>query len=326
MRWITDACSTRATRRRRALGVRIDRVAADWRCAGTGVIPNTPVNAACPVAVPIANNEISLRVPRINERRPDPRYTTNLIVTNDASTWYNGLQTEWSKALQHGLWFSATYTWSKALDDTSEATFVGTGDSNQLGRNKRFAKGLSRFHTPHRFTFNGSYRLPFFSGRQDWVGLVAGGWQVSAVVKLVHGTPFTVIDTGAGDLDWDGFSENRPIILDPSILGSTIGDLATGEQDLPRSAFQRATPDNLGNLVGRNTFYVDGVRNVDFGLTKNFSLPANDRVMLRVELYNAFNRRQWTFPSNDFAAANFGRITSQFNTARALQVHVRYAF
>jgi outer membrane receptor protein involved in Fe transport len=307
-------------------GVLIDRVAADWRCAGTLVIPNTPATTACPVAVPIANNEISLRVPRVNERRPDPRFTTNLIVTNDASTWYNGLQTEWSKTLQHGLWFSATYTWSKAIDDTSEATFVGAGDSNQLGRNKGFARGASRFHTPHRFTFNGSYHLPFFRTRHDWVGLVAGGWQVSAVVKLAHGTPFTVIDTGTGDIDWDGFSENRPIILDPSILGSTIGSIGSGEQDLPRSAFQRASPDSFADLVGRNTFYGDGVRNVDAGLTKNVQLPGNDRVMLRVELYNVFNRRQWQFPSNDLASTTFGRITSQFNTARALQVHVRYIF
>ena len=307
-------------------GVRIDRVAADWRCAGTLVIPNTPATAACPVAVPIANNEISLRVPRINERRPDPRFTTNLIVSNDANTWYDGLQTEWTKSLAKGLWFSTTYTWSKAIDDTSEATFVGAGDSNQLGRNKGFARGPSRFHTPHRFTFNGSYQLPFARDRRDWIGLVAGGWQLSAVVKIAHGTPFTVIDTGGGDLDWDGFSENRPIILDPSILGSTIGNIDTAEQELPRSAFQRATPDDLDDIVGRNTFYADGVRNMDVGFSKNVSLPGNDRILFRAELYNVFNRRQWQFPNADFASATFGRITSQFNTARAFQLHVRYTF
>jgi hypothetical protein len=49
-------------------------------------------------------------------------------------------------------------------------------------------------------------------------------------------------------------------------------------------------------------------------------------VVFRVELYNAFNRRQWAFPSNDIASTTFGRITSQFNSARALQVHVRYIF
>ena len=47
----------------------IDRLAADQRCAGTG-LPSIAVNAACPVPVPIADNEISTRVPRTNERRP----------------------------------------------------------------------------------------------------------------------------------------------------------------------------------------------------------------------------------------------------------------
>jgi hypothetical protein len=228
--------------------------------------------------------------------------------------------------LQNGLWFSTTYTWSKAIDDTSEATFVGAGDTNSLGPDKRFARGLSRFHTPHRFTFNGSWQLPIFRDRRDLVARALGGWQLSAVVKLAHGTPFTVIDSAGGDIDWDGFSENRPVILDPSILGRTIGNISTSEADLPRSAFARATPDDYDELVGRNTFYADGVKNVDAGLTKNVYLPNADRVIFRVEVYNVFNRRQWSFPNADIASTTFGRITSQFNGPRSVQVQARYIF
>jgi hypothetical protein len=83
--------------------------------------------------------------------------------------------------------------------------------------------------TPHRFTFNGSWQLPFFKNRRDWMGQTIGGWQLSGVVKLAHGTPFTVIDTGTGDINYDGFSENRPVLLDPSILGSTIDNPDTSE-------------------------------------------------------------------------------------------------
>jgi hypothetical protein len=68
------------------------------------------------------------------------------------------------------------------------------------------------------------------------------------------------------------------------------------------------------------------VRNVDAGLTKNFSLPTNDRLFVRVGVYNVFNRRQWNFPSADLAATIFGRITSQFNGARSVQLQVRYIF
>jgi hypothetical protein len=309
-------------------GVRIDRVAADWRCAGTGFLPGITPNAACPNAVPIANNEISLRVPRINERRPDPRFGTNSIVSNDASSWYHGLQVQWEKAFSSGIWMDVSYTWSKAIDDTSEATFVGAGDTNALGPDKAFGRGLSRFHTPHRFTFNGTWRLPIFRDRKDLVGSVLGGWQLSAIVKIAHGTPFTVIDTGGGDLNFDAFSENRPVILDPSILGTDVDDIGTSLQDLPRSAFRRgtATEEDYRQLVGRNTFFKDGVRNVDLGLVKSFAMPMDSRLMLRLNVFNALNRREWAFPNTDFASASFGAITSQFNAPRTLQIEARYIF
>ena len=99
-------------------------------------------------------------------------------------------------------------------------------------------------------------------------------------------------------------------------------------EDLPRSAFRRATPfpEDYEQLVGRNTFYVDGVRNVDLGFMKSFGMPMNDRLMLRLNVFNLFNRRQWNFPNNDFASANFGRITTQFNSPRTLQLEARYIF
>lgn len=48
--------------------------------------------------------------------------------------------------------------------------------------------------------------------------------------------------------------------------------------------------------------------------------------MLRLEAYNIFDYTQWGFPSNDTIAANFGRLTSQFNFARSLQAQVRFIF
>ncbi|MGH9194852.1 MAG: TonB-dependent receptor domain-containing protein, partial [Acidimicrobiia bacterium] len=164
-------------------GVRIDRTASDVLCAGTGFIPGVNPTAACPNPVPIADNEVSFRVRRNNERRPDPRYGTNSLVSNGAESWYHGLQAEWIKRLSRGLQFQMAYTWSKAIDTTSEATFVGAGDSNQNGPNAKFARGLSRFHTPHRLTFSGSYLLPLFSGRHDLPATLFGGWQLSGIVK-----------------------------------------------------------------------------------------------------------------------------------------------
>ncbi len=88
-----------------------------------------------------------------------------------------------TKRLSDGINFQAAYTFSKAIDTTSEATAVGTGDTNQTGNGTRTARGLSRFHTPHRFTLFGTYRLPFFIKRADWIGQILGGWQASMVFQ-----------------------------------------------------------------------------------------------------------------------------------------------
>lgn len=309
-------------------GVTIDRVAADVNCAGTG-LPGLPVNADCPNVVPIANNEVSFRVPRTNERRPDPRYTTNLKISNGADQWYNGLQVEWVKRLSASLQFNAAYTWGKALDTLSEATAGAGGDTNQTGLDPRFSRGLALFDTRHRFTFNGSYRLPFFEERRDLVGQLLGGWQASAVVKLVSGTPFTVTNGVGRDLNFDGFSEaSRPVLTDQSLLYTSVDDPSTSRQALPLSAF-RVPQFGDTELVGRNTFFGDGTNVVDFGLYKSFALPAEHRVLLRLEMYNAFNQAQFGFPARSIAEpATFGQITgtSTLYSPRVIQIAVRYLF
>ncbi|MGH9966588.1 MAG: carboxypeptidase regulatory-like domain-containing protein [Pyrinomonadaceae bacterium] len=314
----------------RAFDVRgqILRPAANIVCAGTG-LANVGVTTQCPVAVPLGNLEYSFRVPRTNERRPNGLYTTNLAVANASWSYYHGLQLEWTKRLSRNLNFFASYTFSKAIDTTSEATFVGAGDTNQTGNGARAARGFSRFHTPHRFTIYGTYRTPWFSAERGILGQTLGGWQFSTVVKLAKGTPFTVVTTGV-DLNLDGFSEARPVLLDPSVLGRSISNPASSLTDLPRAAFRTLTTSDFNTpILGRNTFFGDGVRNVDFGIAKNFRLPwENHKFTLRADLFNAFNHVQYGFPTTDITSANFGRIlgTHALYAPRSIQVSLRYQY
>jgi len=314
-------------------GKRIDRIAADVLCAGTG-LPGVTTNANCPNPVPIADNEVSFRVPRTNERRPDPRHSTNLHISNGAETWYHGLQTEWNRRFSGGFYFTANYTWSKAIDTTSEATFVGAGDSNFTGPLARFARGHSRFHTPHRLTLSGSYHLPFLRGRNDLVETLLGGWQVSGILRLASGTPFTVIDGSGRDLNFDAFTENRPFVVDASILGRSVDHPDLAAQQLPRAAFRSAgsagPADFGGDILGRNTFYLDGTNKVDLVFQKNFRIPwqQGHTVQVRTELYNALNQIQFGFPQPDFNNSTFGRITGAATaySPRVIQFVLRYRF
>jgi hypothetical protein len=297
--------------------------AADLFCAGT-----TVANAQCPVT-PIGPLEYSRVVPRTNERRPNPLYSTNLQVSNGAWSYYNAMQIELTKRFSHNLNFQAAYTWSKAIDTTSEATFVGAGDSNINGPSAKRSRGLSRFHTPHRFTFFGTYRNPFFDKERGILGQVLGGWELSGVFKWAHGTPFTVTGTSF-DLDLDGFGENRPVLLDPSVLGRSISNPATSRALVPQSAFRSPTStDDLGSLLGRNTFFVDGVKTVDLGITKRFVMPwEGHNLTLRADMFNAFNHVQWGFPNTNYTSSAFGILTALATqyAPRNIQVSLKYQF
>jgi outer membrane receptor protein involved in Fe transport len=306
------------------------RIAADPLCAGTG-LAGIPTTAACPNPVPLAPNEISFRVPRTNERRPDGRYNSTTIITPTAWSYYHGLQVEWNKRPSRGLFVQASYTWSKALDTNSEATFVGAGDSNNLGPDTRAARAPSRFHSPHRFTLFTSYSVPWFAKNNDWRGQLLGGWKVSMVSKLAHGTPFTVSSTSFGDFNFDGFGETRPAVVDPSVLGRTINDPLTSRTQLPREAFRPPVlADYSCCVLGRNTFYLDGVNNFDFGLFKIFRMPFAEKhkVTFRADMFNAFNHVQFGFPTVDLSVATFGQIvgTAVQYAPRNVQFSLRYEF
>jgi len=304
-------------------------LAQDFLCAGTTGTTAAPFTAQCPVVVPIGEFEYSFRVPRTNERRPNGLYGTNLAVSNAAWSYYHGMQVEWTKRLSRNLNFQAAYTWSKSIDTTSEATAVGAGDSNQNGNDARASRALSRFHTPHRLTVYGTYRLPFFSNEKGLLGQAFGGWQFSAVAKFSKGTPFTVTTT-ALDLNFDSFAESRPVILDPSILGNSVSHPASSRDALPRAAFRTLTVTDFNTpLLGRNTFFSDGVKNIDFGIAKIFSMPwEGHKLILRADMFNAFNHVQYGIPSASIANTNFGAITGtavQY-VPRNIQVSLRYQY
>ena len=143
------------------------------------------------------------------------------------------------------------------MEKVPSPTVDTRGEHNYILRptlHPRYARGYSRFHTPHRFSFNGSYLLPVWRDRRDLLGSLAGGWQVSGVIKLASGTPFTVTQPGI-DIGFDGFAEGRPILVDPSVLGRSVDNPETATQVLPASAFRRyGVDESIDQVVPRNSF------------------------------------------------------------------------
>jgi hypothetical protein len=302
---------------------------------------------------------ISISQPRTAARRPDGRYGAIFGISNNAWSYYNALQALWTKRLSQGLSAQVSYTWSKNIDTGSEATFVGTGDTNFLLSEKlgaRGNRGPSRLDQPQRFVASYTYQFPFAKGQPGIIGRIIGGWEMNGIVTLGSGNPVTVVL--GYDLNADGIGGDRPDLIDPSVLFRSMDNArvnpATGRQysmdQVPTSAFSPTAANvasrnypflpgtgAIGSL-GRNTFRLQGQQNFDVVIVKNIKLFGKDRgheLQFRAEMYNLLNRVQFGVPNLtliDTSVAGyrinptFGQISALNNNPRNMQMMLRYQF
>ncbi len=287
---------------------------------------------------------ISLAQPRTNQRRPNLNYTTIYIIGNQSWSYYNALRVEVKKRFSKGLLWQASYSFSKSIDTGSDVT---AGSALTESGSARSVRGLSDFDQRHRLNGNLSYLLPFLTSAKGFSGRVLGGWTVTSNFTAASGNPFTV--SAGYDYNADGLSNDRPVLLDPSVFGRSIDNPNTSRQRLPFSAFyptfktlSTERPFDPGgsdkDSIGRNTFFGQGLANVDFGLYKAFVPYEGHRLTFRAEVYGATNSPHFSFPTTNTASASFGRISSTYNpfnfvgasrndaASRIIQLALRYPF
>ena len=189
-------------------------------------------------------------------------------------------------------------------------------------------KGLSGFDQTHSFLVRFTYALPAGPDRGSLWRRAAGRWNVSAVLLRKSGTPFE-IQTGSdapGFGNVDGQNGDRPHLLDPSILGRSIGDPDTSRARLPRSAFAFLSPTENRGSLGHHVFRKGGIANVNAALWRAWKLAGEKTLTLRAESINFLNTPQFAEPAKDLTAPSFGQITNTLNDGRTFRFVLRLGF
>ena len=102
-----------------------------------------------------------------------------------ANSNYNGLQISLDKSFSHGLLFSASYTFSKAIDQ-------GASFENELNPlNFNATRGLSLLDAKNRFVFSPYWELPV-PKYDGFKGKALNGWGMSAIITYQSGFPIRV--------------------------------------------------------------------------------------------------------------------------------------
>jgi hypothetical protein len=287
--------------------------------SGVRLLTTANINAAAPGTTdPVTRRPFG---PTLGEVR---------AISNSAHSTYHGWQTKVEQRFSHGLFFLASYTWSKSIDNQSTGTddAAASGQSPQDFRNAALDRGLSSFDRTHRFVSSAVWEIPFLRGRGRSIGFaqqaaraVLGGWQLSGILEMQTGAPFSVLMPCATI----GAEGNN---CRPNRIGS--GELPEAQRSInswfDKSAFVVPNLRAFGS-AGRNILRGPNASNVDFMLAKSLTLPGNDvrRLQLRGEFFNAFNHTNFGLPIRATDSPAIGSITSAA-PARVIQLGVRLEF
>lgn len=234
-------------------------------------------------------------------------------------TSYNALQAQVHKSLSRGLEFQASYTWSKAIDWTSNPY---TNVENFY--NLKAEWGPASYSFKHMFVINGLYALPIGRGKailgsaNPFVQAVAGGWNLASIISLRSGQPFNV-GTGA-DIANIGSSSQRP----NRTGASPYAAVQTPQTWLNKAGFAQPASYTFGNEK-RDDLFGPTYRDVDFNASKNFPLVESTTLQFRAEFFNLFNTTNYSNPNATLNSSSFGTITSSVS-GREIQFALKIIF
>jgi hypothetical protein len=267
------------------------------------------------------------------------------LFAGDAYSHYHSLQATLSRRWSAG-YFQAAYTFSRSTDATSSGnTALNTAFNDESSLDA--SRGLSDFDRTHRFVVSYRYDLPIFKGATGAKGALLSNWAISGITIFQSGTPFSVIDSGAGTA-----------FLGPGLTPATLGaSLASGgsieagktsgdihkrlDGYLNLSNFSTAPllyptqcasdpnfcTTDFGNL-GRNIYRGPFQQNWDFSLIKNIKLTEQQALRFTADFFNIWNHPNFGNPSQADVEnpATFAKITQTVGTPRLIQFSLRYAF
>lgn len=260
-------------------------------------------------------------------RRPlftiNPNVTNVTVRGNFGESSYHSLQARLQQRMSAGLTFTVAYTYSKYLSDTANINGGGNGPP-QDARCIKCEWGPMPEDRRHMLVVNHTYELPFGTGRkyasQGVLGHIVGPWDFDGIWTIYSGSHFTpTLATGVSNAAGGG--GDRPNQVCNANLS---GDSRSIDNWFDTSCY--ATPAQFtfgnarrGSLIGPNYF------NVDLGLQRYFSITERQRLLFRWEMFNAFNRANFSVPNAVIGSVSAGKI-SNTSPPRIMQVALKYVF
>ena len=153
---------------------------------------------------------------------------------------------------------------------------------------------------------------------------IAGGWAVNAVSIFQTGFPLQITQSTNFNSSF-GYASQRPNATGPS--PSTTGSLEDRLNNyINKAAFSNAAQFTFGNIGRTIDMRGPGQVNWDISVFKTVTIKETLKAQFRCEALNALNTPLFYGPNVSFGSSSFGKITSQANFSRQLQLALRFSF
>ncbi len=222
------------------------------------------INLAPPATttIGVADTKTVMTYEQFPATRPIAGFSRIFALEGAGNSSYHGLVVQLNKRFSQNFQSHASYTLGKVIDDRPEAlTFNpgGAAEANLLSdpSDPRADRGLGVVDARHRFVLSGRWKLNYASGLHGLAKAILGGWEVSSILDVQSGLPYS------GLVNFDLNNDGNP--------------------------FSDRTPGQA-----RNTFRLPVTFSLDPRLARTVSLSEHARLQFIWEAFNIFNRANIT--------------------------------
>ena len=160
------------------------------------------------------------------------------------------------------------------------------------------------------------WKMDYFNRVNPFLRAVINDWELSGIVTLQSGPPFSV--TTGTDVNLDGTSNDRA-----NLIGNPFLDPHRSRNDVSNAWFNVAAfvkgANGTDGTAARNLMTGPGSKNVDMGIFRNLKFQERMTLQVRGEFTNVFNLVNLSNPNASLNAAAVGTIRS---AASMLQVQL----
>ncbi len=214
---------------------------------------------------------------------------------SNGSSVYHGLTTNLKKRFNTHYEFLASYTWSHAIDDSTDLqSLLAPQDSRQPS----LERADSTFDQRHRFVFSGVYQSGKAFGGRGAAHWLFSDWTVAPIIEFSSGRPFNILVGQDQNFDLSS-STDRPMISSANVT-DPCGQVSVPSKYSPSgwlkpTCFFDGTIDGVANapLIG-NLKRNAGVRPYtvfnDLRLSRRIPLGERFNMDFITDIFNVANR------------------------------------